>query len=142
MTNKDWYAQTKILPLIYIQFKCMTSIMYIYHHLYCRILKKYSTYNIPSYGRSVQWTPFFTLSFPNKALKDFGRTCLASSGSWGPHNSLNDSTAFYCLTSRAIQGPEVNYAAIWVKSGTTPLYTSKNYSEVGLSSQNICKALI
>ena len=41
-----------------------------------------------------------------------------------------------------MQGPEVNSRAIWVKSGRTPLYTYKNYYAVGLSSQNICKALI
>jgi hypothetical protein len=97
---------------------------------------------MPSSGKSVQWTAFFTLSLPNRARSDLGLTCRARSGSWGPQSSLNDSTAFYCLISKAIQGPVVSSKAIWVKSGSTPLYTYKNYSAVGLSSQNICKALI
>jgi len=51
------------------------------YHFFWRMLKKYYTYKIPSSGRSVQWTPFFPLSFPKTALKDLGLTVLAISGS-------------------------------------------------------------
>ncbi len=85
------------------------------------MLKKYSTYRIPSSGRSVQCTPFFPLSRPYTARSDFGRTVRAISGSWGPHSSRSVGTTFSCLTSIAMQGPFVNSSTIWLYSGTTPL---------------------
>jgi hypothetical protein len=68
-------------------------------------VKKYSHSKTPSSFKSVQWTAFFTLSIPNKALIVFGLKFLAISGSWGPQISLNYSTAFSYLTSNTIQGP-------------------------------------
>lgn len=50
------------------------------------MLKKYSTSIKASSIKSVQWTAFFTLSFPYNALIDLGLIDLAISGSLGPHN--------------------------------------------------------
>ena len=44
-----------------------------------RTLKKYSTSNGPSSGRSVQCMAFFAFVRPNCARIEFGRMCLASS---------------------------------------------------------------
>ena len=70
----------------------------------------------------------------------FGLKYLAISGSVGPQSSLNDLTAFSCLTSRTMHGPVVMCSTIPTNSGKTPLYTSKNSSAVGLSrpSWTIC----
>jgi hypothetical protein len=58
----------------------------------------------------VQWTAFFILSLPYIALIVLGLTVLAISGSCGPHNSRSAGTGLFCLTSRAIHGPLVNYS--------------------------------
>ena len=106
--------------------------------IHCWMLKKYSTSNWPSSSKSEQWTAFIVLVWPNFALIVFGLRFLAISGSIGPQSSLNDLTAFSCLTSRTIHGPLVICSTMPVNSGRTPLYTSKNSSAVGLSRLNIC----
>jgi hypothetical protein len=45
------------------------------------MLKKYYTSIKASYAKSVQWTPFRTLSLPNAARIDFGFIYFASYGS-------------------------------------------------------------
>jgi len=101
------------------------------------MLKKYSTSSRPSSSKSVQCTALIVLECPNLALIVFGLKYLAISGSVGPQSSLNDLTAFSCLTSRTMQGPVVMCSTIPTNSGSTPLYTSKNSSAVGLSRVNI-----
>jgi len=49
------------------------------HGYWSRILKKYSTSNCPSSGKSVQWTAFWAFVWPNNALSDRGRRCRAIS---------------------------------------------------------------
>lgn len=88
----------------------------------------------------MQCTAFKVLFYPNLALIVFGLKFEAISGSIGPHNYLNDFTAFSCLISRTIQGPYVMASIIPTNSGSTPLYTSKNSSAVGLSRVNISMA--
>jgi len=102
-------------------------------HFCCSMLKKYSDSKMPSSGKSVQWTAFLTLSIPKIALKELGFNYFAISGSWGPHKSLNYLTEFSYLISKTIQGPVVKFSEIALNSGNTPLYTSKNSSDVGLS---------
>jgi hypothetical protein len=112
------------------------------YHFCWRILKKYSTSSTPSSTKSVQCTAFLILSRPKFARIDFGRIARARSGSCGPHNSLKELTTLSWRISKAMHGPVVSSSAKEGNSGTTPLYTSRNYSAVGLSSQNICIALI
>jgi len=71
------------------------------------MLKKKLTSNYPSSTKSVQCTPFLTLSDPNFALIECGNKILAISGSCGPHNDLKSSTALSYLTSNIKQGPLV-----------------------------------
>jgi hypothetical protein len=42
-----------------------------------RVLKTNCTSIAPSSGKSVQWTPFMTLSIPKQALKLFGSNFFA-----------------------------------------------------------------
>ena len=51
----------------------------------------------------------------------FGRKFVAISGSIGPHNYLNDFTAFSYLISKTRQGPLVKCSATELNSGITPL---------------------
>lgn len=54
-------------------------------------------------------------------LRVSGLRCLAISGSWGPHSSLNDSTAFSYLISSATTGPLEKCSITGKYSGSTPL---------------------
>ena len=53
-----------------------------------------------------------------------GRKCLAISGSWGPHSSRKEATAFYYRISSAMTGPPDIFSIMGKYSGRTPLYTS------------------
>ena len=85
----------------------------------------------------MQWTALIVLDCPNLALIVFGLKYLAISGSVGPQSSLNALTAFSYLISNTMHGPVVMCSTIPTNSGSTPLYTSKNSSAVGLSRVNI-----
>ena len=84
-------------------------------------MKKYSHSNTPSSGKSVQWTTFLTLSYPNLALRESALKCLAISGSVGPQNDLKEATALSYLISKAIVGPFEKCSMIGRYSGIIPL---------------------
>lgn len=87
------------------------------------VLKTNLTSNAPSSAKSVQWTAFSTLSLPNFALSELGSSFRAIYGSKGPQSCLSCYTACYCLTSKAIAGPEANWSTNLRDSGRK-LYAS------------------
>ena len=133
---RDWWIFSNLTNFSAADYKISNVILldkiYDRHDHFWRTLKKYSTSSMASSAKSVQWTQFLPLSFPYLALMDFGRTFRAISGSWGPQSSRKAATGLFWRTYKAMHGPLVIYSISWLYSGTTFLYTSKNYCIKGI----------